>query len=296
MNKSSSNNFDAGKAAELCKACAATYLYCGNIRALSTDTHVRITRTETEMVIAFRGTNDVRNWLTDLDCAWVLEDRCRVHRGFAWALDSVESQINAEVFSPQREGRRIWLTGHSLGGALAMLYAWRFFNSFGETPFRGIYTFGQPRVGNAAFRDSYNLSPELSQSTFRIVHADDVVPRIPWLLGSYRHAGHEIFFPSVGRMPSSGAGSGDPAYRADPSIAAKLPWDWRNAWRELRHGKLALLADHRVDTYLGLFGTTRANAAMRGEVSRTSGRARPPYRRANAAMREEGAQARRVCL
>jgi triacylglycerol lipase len=80
------------------------------------------------------------------------------------------------------ECRQLWLTGHSLGGALAMLAANELFSRAerGAAPIAGVYTFGQPRVGNAGFRDAYDTL--LKGRTFRIVHGDDVVPRIPCLL------------------------------------------------------------------------------------------------------------------
>jgi hypothetical protein len=197
-----------------------------------------------------------------------LEDGCRVHRGFARALDSVQSQVSAEIFSPRRQGRRIWLAGHSLGGALAMLYAWRFFNAFHQLPFAGIYTLGQPRVGNSAFRDTYNFSG-LKSRTFRIVHADDLIPRIPWLLGIYRHAGHEVFVSGAGSQPPSPRlwRAGNSEFRIDPPLRFKVPFDIRNAWRELQHGKLALLADHHVENYLGLFQPNTVHPAIRAEAS-----------------------------
>jgi pimeloyl-ACP methyl ester carboxylesterase len=257
MNEPRLNVFDAGNAARLCNASADAYDH-STINARDSDTHVLITRTDSDLIIAFRGTSDVRNWLTDLDCTWDLEDGCRVHRGFARAVDSVQAQIHAEVLSDRRNGRRIWLAGHSLGGALAMLYAWRFFNLYHELPFAGIYTLGQPRVGNPAFRDLYCYSG-LASRTFRIVHADDVIPRIPWLLGLYRHAGHEVFL--------SGARSQNPEFRVDPSFRFKVPFDVANAWRELRHGRLALVADHHVDSYVRLL---RAHLVQTGGDTETS--------------------------
>jgi hypothetical protein len=270
MKDSLPNNFDAENAARLCEASAAAYSEClespggrpedAVVSARSTDTCVRITRTESDLVIAFRGTTDARNWLTDLDCAWDMEDGCRIHRGFARALDSVQGRLGGEIMAARWEGRRVWLAGHSLGGALAMLYGWRYFNAHHELPFAGIYTFGQPRVGNSAFRLIYNSCPELFGSTFRVVHADDIVPRVPWLLGCYRHAGHEVFV--------SGAGSGRLEFRVDPSLGFKLPFDAVNAVRELRHGKVALLADHHVATYLELFPANIVRPGVGEDASR----------------------------
>jgi hypothetical protein len=279
MNLARLNFFDETNAATLCAASAAAYLdFPDCFRETSTDTQVHITSSETDVIVAFRGTIDVRNWITDLDCTWVLEEGCRIHRGFARALDSAQAQLDAEVFSARSTGRRVWLTGHSLGGALAMLCAWRFFERFHEMPFCGVYTFGQPRAGNAAFRESYNFNRELFGRTFRVVHSDDIVPRLPWLMGVYRHAGHEVFFTEGGskntgrrsqkpevRSRKSDARSRKPEFRIDPSIGFKVPFDARNAWRGLCRGKLALLADHHVDSYLELFHRGSVNTFSRAE-------------------------------
>jgi hypothetical protein len=273
MNTPLPNTFHPANAAQLCAASAAAYSTPDSDSCIldsRSDTLVRLTRTETDTIIAFRGTTDLRNWLTDLDCTFETVGRdsstasgaylghsdfepsktpIRIHRGFARALSAVEGEITSEVFASCRESRRIWLTGHSLGGALAMLYAWRFFISYRENPFSGIYTYGQPRVGNPAFRDTYNATPELLQSTFRIIHANDLIPRVPWLLGAYRHAGTEVFFP------------GPPlAFSLQPSALTKLPYVLRNTYRELLHGQLPLLADHHVSTYQALFSGQRTLA------------------------------------
>jgi hypothetical protein len=261
MNDPQSNVFDPVNAAALCWASAEAYSEGADVSCVSTDIHARITENETDVIVAFRGTTDLRNWLTDLDCAWDLEDGCRVHRGFARALDSVQGQITEEILARRGDGKRIWLTGHSLGGALAMLYAWRFFNARLEAPFAGIYTFGQPRVGNAAFRDIYNFTHELFRGTFRVVHGDDVVPRMPWLLGKFRHARHEVFCTEGNegkccepRCCAAEDGVGAPRpYLVDVGFLRKLRWDVRCGWREIWHGKVALLADHHVNTYLELF-------------------------------------------
>jgi hypothetical protein len=103
-----------------------------------------------------------------------------------------------------------------------------------------VYTFGQPRVGNSAYRDGYNA--DLRDRTFRIVHADDIVPRIPWLLGSYRHAGHEAFFPSPPSVPL-----------LDLSWPRKLLVDVPGLIREFYCDRLEFLDDHHINNYLGLF-------------------------------------------
>jgi hypothetical protein len=163
------------------------------IEDAGTDTRVSIYQSETDVVVAFRGTQALRNWLTDLDFRFIESNGCKIHAGFWAALDSVYQRINQTVFAPGYKAKRIWLTGHSLGGALAMLYAWRTASDMRDQPFAGIYTFGQPRVGNGSFRDLYSFHA-LNYCTFRVVHHQDIVTHVPWLCGIYRHCAHEAWY------------------------------------------------------------------------------------------------------
>ena len=80
----------------------------------------------------------------------------------------------------RRPTQRIWLTGHSLGGALATLAA----AHLGPETIQGLYTFGCPRVGDAPFA---SVLP--AQSYVRFVHRDDWVPTVPPGILGYVHAG-----------------------------------------------------------------------------------------------------------
>src|SRR5208283_3131333 len=136
------------------------------------------------------------------------EAGAEVHEGFQQALDSIwpalEDGLNRRLaIAP---ALRLWLTGHSLGAALARLCAWRISNLKSEisnlkfeisNALAGVYTFGEPRVGNAAFRDEYDFW--LRAKTFRVVDGEDFITRIPWLLGAYRHSGTEVFYSALGR-------------------------------------------------------------------------------------------------
>jgi predicted lipase len=249
MNPSIPNQYDAANAAFLADVAAATYStqaeFAGCkttvVASKATDTLVLLACDGEDCLVAFRGTQDLRNWLTDLDCAFTRLGNLRVHRGFYDALESVRHDLETEIAGTHFE--RLWLTGHSLGGALAMLCARAW-----EGAVEGVYTFGQPRAGDAAFRDNYNAC--LGGRTFRVVHADDIVPRVPWLLGKYRHAGHEVFF---GSKQDEGGRKNHSSYVLDPSVLSKLPSDLWTAARELRLGKLALLNDHHISHYLALF-------------------------------------------
>jgi triacylglycerol lipase len=104
-----------------------------------------------------------------------------VHRGFN-ALDAIYDKLKHRLRELQQEkpSRPSFFTGHSLGAAPATLAAERF--GFVQ----GLYTFGSPRVGDAAFKDGFRV-----KSAFRTVHNNDIVTRVPlaisrhhWQLGS----------------------------------------------------------------------------------------------------------------
>jgi hypothetical protein len=89
------------------------------------------------------------------------------------------------------------LTGHSLGGALAVLLAMRL-SVDGQPPAR-VITFGQPKVTTEAGVARFRELPLL-----RVVNHDDPVPNLPWETpgaargGFYRHLGQELRFSDRG--------------------------------------------------------------------------------------------------
>jgi hypothetical protein len=243
--------FNPALAALLCKRSAASYAHepggeiieCEATRTRVICERVPISNLQTKaLVVTFRGTANIRNWVTDLNLlktGYPVVDfgGCRVHLGFWLSWVSVRHDVRKWIEWNDPEAP-VYFTGHSLGGALATLAAHWFHLEFSEIP--TTYTFGQPRVGNGFFAAALDIV--LRPFTFRIVHANDIVPRVPLLLGGFRHAGQEVFY-----------GPADSGPCLNPTIAQKLPFDIRNACRELTRGKLALLDDHHVNTYLALF-------------------------------------------
>ncbi len=167
------------------------------------------------VAIAFRGTKDFNNWMTDFQATpvsfpWLFDrgpDVGDIHAGFGHALRDAWTKIQSAVgnliptpdIAPDMPRQpTLWLTGHSLGGALAAL-AGAAFGMWSDAPIRtvnGIYTFGQPRVG--LFRFCGNYDHLLSRKTFRFVNNKDLVPRVPFRGFDYADIGQMIHFDSSG--------------------------------------------------------------------------------------------------
>lgn len=132
--------------------------------------------------IGIEGTQDFRQLLTDAE-AVPREDHTltiRVHPGFAAVARAVDEDLKAKRLL--KPGYTVGLTGHSLGGAAALLLAMRL-EQAGSTVER-LVTFGQPKVTDTAGVSAFN---RLMQKTTRVVGCDDVVPFVPSL--GYAHGG-----------------------------------------------------------------------------------------------------------
>jgi len=155
----------------------------------STDTQAWVGKILGITYIIFPGTASAHDIFTDLRAAKTTFQPGRVHAGFFGAYRSILDSIVASVGPEQK----VIISGHSLGGAIAMLTAFAL-----QSQIAFVYTFGQPRVGNGSFARAYNAL--LGESTFRLVNDRDPVPRIPWMFGTYRHAGREVFLARDGRI------------------------------------------------------------------------------------------------
>ncbi|QDV26039.1 lipase family protein [Aureliella helgolandensis] len=147
------------------------------------------------LIIAFRGTDiaQLADYWTDLDYAKITTDMGEVHKGFYLASETLMRSVVAAIEHRGRP-RNIWLTGHSLGGAIATL-SMRRLESSGHRV-NGLITFGQPRVGDRPFTEAMNRS--LGSRILRVINEDDVVvslpPRIPIVMPSFYSCGSVLQF------------------------------------------------------------------------------------------------------
>ncbi len=124
-------------------------------------------------VLAFRGTEkDLKDIRTDLNARFYKKDGARVHDGFRQAFALVRDDIAKELTSLDDQ-YDLYLTGHSLGGALAIVAA----QELETESVAACYTFGSPRIGD------YEFGAEIRIPVYRVVNAADIVPRLPptWL-------------------------------------------------------------------------------------------------------------------
>eukprot|EP01062_Namystynia_karyoxenos_P037985 TRINITY_DN2761_c0_g1_i1.p1 TRINITY_DN2761_c0_g1~~TRINITY_DN2761_c0_g1_i1.p1 ORF type:complete len:387 (+),score=102.20 TRINITY_DN2761_c0_g1_i1:84-1163(+) len=151
------------------------------------------------IVIAFRGTSatDIKNWILNVkflpvSVPW-LPVQLQVHRGFLEAYESVRAVVlqglqKAQAMCPSCE---IHVTGHSLGGAQAALCATDLAQSFKKTPM--VFTFGCPRVGDPNFVSWYRSNIHEKETTYRMVHKNDIVPHVPTNDMGFHHLPREIW-------------------------------------------------------------------------------------------------------
>lgn len=201
------------------------------------DQRAALLSNDREIVLVFRGTKYSYDWYSNLNC---LPTRLRlsdgttamVHRGFNKILDLPDSKlklpllecIEAELTDLLATKKRsIVITGHSLGGALAILAAARFPQEIGKNV-RGIYTFGQPAAGLPSLRAAYPFH----DSTFRVCAGVDAVTFLPPLF--YRHVGKQYWI-------------------HDGNIYQDVPWYSRIA-RATAHAFAKLVNDHEMEKYI----------------------------------------------
>ena len=112
----------------------------------------------------------------------------------AGAWEEVRSLLNLTVDSLLKtEAYSVFVTGHSLGGALATLAAMSISqNILADFPRVRLkcYTFGSPRVGDALFKSDYN---QRVPWTYRVQNDEDIVPHLPLKVCGFRHVGLNVF-------------------------------------------------------------------------------------------------------
>lgn len=226
------------------------YRIAAQIKSEATDTQVLVVDGYDRIIVTFKGTTSMRNLRTSLHMnherlqsvirtSVYGEDETarlkrlfgkrytngKIHKGFAFAYRSVADEVmeNIRILRAKKQ-RPVFLTGHSLGGALATICSLDLWVKL-EISRREIFvsTFGSPRVGNADFAMVYK---EVVPLHWRIVVDPDMVAKLPKV--GYRHVGKKAVLTPHGDM------------FLDPSALEARPWS----------GETAGFAYHRKASYL----------------------------------------------
>ncbi len=203
------------------------------------NTQVYVAQGEKSIVVAFRGSqapdslDGLKDWLlTNANDLLILPEGrigtdfvaagvgARFHRGFLEALADIWDPLFAAVDAAMKAKERpLWITGHSLGGALALMAAWRLQRSF--IPVHQVYTFGSPMIGNAVAAEAFHT--EFADKIFRYVDEEDLVPLLPafsLVANAYGHCLNEVALGAA--LQAAAEASGGPALGFFKALGSKV--------------------------------------------------------------------------
>ncbi|KAF8392549.1 hypothetical protein HHK36_022894 [Tetracentron sinense] len=170
---------------------------------------IGVARDLNAIVIAFRGTQEhsIQNWVEDLfwkqlDLNYPGMPDAMVHHGFYNAYHN--TTIRPGVLYAVKRAKELYgdigimVTGHSMGGAMASFCALDLKVNH-ESQNVQVMTFGQPRIGNAAFASYFS---RLVPNTIRITNEHDIVPHLPpyypyFSQKTYHHFPREVWLYNV---------------------------------------------------------------------------------------------------
>lgn len=161
-------------------------------------TQMMIAEFATHSAIVFRGTEvsisrpleAYRDIKTDLMFRKTDFHGLSIHRGFVRAYMGVLDDVRGFAHETKKP---IYIAGHSLGGALAKLAA----IEIPRAKINAVYTFGAPRIGTSRIDDA------IGAPLYQVIHAADLVPRLPLMIMGFRRAGDKRYITRKGRLVRS---------------------------------------------------------------------------------------------
>lgn len=163
-----------------------------NTTTFDLEGYVAVDTVREEIVVAFRGSSGLRNWIADFDFILVSYTACSdcfVHDGFYDSWKEIQSYALEYVEEAYKSypNYTLVIAGHSLGAAVGTLAAAQF--RIDGYPC-DVYTVGSPRVGNQAFAEFVTAQ---TGAEYRATHYDDPVPRLPPIVFGYHHTSPEYW-------------------------------------------------------------------------------------------------------
>ena len=156
-------------------------------------TQAYITHHDEIILIGIRGTLEKADWWRDADAVQVPfeEGTGHVHHGFYDAYKALKKFIQ-DYLDRFHTGQKVIISGHSLGGAIALILAEALRNDKEQQYDILLYTYGAPRAGDAAFVEA--AKPLVHH---RMVNNDDMVPSVP---APWMNARRTIWLPGLASL------------------------------------------------------------------------------------------------
>ena len=149
---------------------------------------------DTDAVICFRGTEpkEMSDIKADLNAIQKqgLHNKGDVHGGFQGEINKIWDLIIEKV--NELKNHKIYITGHSLGGAMATICAKRLQEQ--QVEVQCLYTYGSPRVGDKRWVKSLQIPH------YRFQNNNDVVCKVPFWIMGYRHHGKNVYIGYNGKI------------------------------------------------------------------------------------------------
>ena len=164
------------------------------------DTQGFVATRDKAIYVVWRGSESKKDFQNDasIDKVPFINDGEKVHIGFKYCWESVVGDtydaIDTAIENLQGETTDIVVCGHSLGGAVATLYAHSIKKHYPHYNIKCV-TIGSPRVGNKTFKDNYD-SYEID--TLRVVHNNDLVTHTPYI--GFQHVNYQLRLDTDGNV------------------------------------------------------------------------------------------------
>ena len=190
---------------------------------------------KTDLIIACRGTqpgdlNDIYADLQVFQADSVTGNK--IHQGFKEEVDKIYGHV-AVIVARVGIAKKIWVCGHSLGGAMATIIAQRL-EFKGGYDVDTLYTYGSPRAGGPKFRAW--CDKHLNHQRF--VNNNDVVPCVPSFF-RWRHSGKCNYIKSTGEVTNLGRWSSERIRDKGWSLI-----------KTIFKGRFDLVSDHNINDYI----------------------------------------------
>ena len=187
--------------------------------------------TESDCLVTCRGTegNDWNDIKADLKAMLVVAETVgKVHMGFKTEADDIWPLLREAMVE---NTKTLWFAGHSLGAAMAQIYAGRCAVDPDLSNPQALFTFGSPRVGTSRYINHVKIDHE------RWVNNNDIVTRVPPPWFGYRHSGREIYVDSKSRI-------------RDTRGYARFKDRASGFWKGLLKGRIDPFMDHLMPDYI----------------------------------------------